>query len=893
MKNFQYTNKDYVPSVDLSTLNKSFNTLEKGHQQAIKTASELRVEISKLDMNPVEDSFKQQLANEISQTVEDNTLFGNSYGALDDLIMRTGNIVTDGRIIGRVRNNMAKKEYDAKVDAMNLPEGMKQMYKEQNPYYYKDGEVDSKTGKTLPGELWEPTTRPTIVIPQSKIQKQALSIAAQESGSSTAVFFLTADGRPTSDPMKSETGEIFKQVGTSWVRLPADKIAKAYKLSIQSIPGAADSVKQDFNYDQYILEKETKKSKDSLPIIDGITDKNGRPYDYNEWLTNRINTFANLAKINNVNTTVNYGTALQTYNAKKTAAQSRGNGSGGTAGTNDINDDNGLGVQTVAIGETENNSFANNLKNKDEANNTVLSILKKYHNFSDDSVSDLIARYKNETKSDVYGPGLAANYYIQKYGKNMTSEEKAALRIGFLAYVNSNNNYRKQINAAKSDEDKANLLFSVDVAKDEYGASNEYSKSIRKSLNSAFAKGRWIEAEMGINVAQKLYAIYGKSRTQLQEEGFDIKTNADGNIVFKFDIKSSGKYPRFVSYFEEAYDKSRSDLGAWAKKFFKGKISSDNGIIRYYNPDGTVYERDRDINTPIGRDFNRYMEDVKETEKKVGVTKGYVTYHGTSANTFSEIQLQERANVEGWSDDKLNSEIKRVRTNVDNQFASGLFDAGFIKEVDSNGFIQKNIEYAQDARNLIKSMYSSHPNEIKRTANISRSITGEPQNYTLTFVVPKGLEFGKYKEGTLCTFIVGGGVINEPINYNPSYNSSNIATNKLATSEATQTGAEAIGYNAFLGNTDLELNKDGSYNTALMGHVRKLNVNEAHTYLLYMNRLEQIKANYQAGEYNDSMEHIEQLKNNLEYIAAELSSVSNTDPTSLFESIIDYVRYPD
>ena len=65
METFKYINREYTPSVDLTTLGKTFNTLEQGHQDAIKAASDLRTAVASLDMNEADDDFKQQLINEM------------------------------------------------------------------------------------------------------------------------------------------------------------------------------------------------------------------------------------------------------------------------------------------------------------------------------------------------------------------------------------------------------------------------------------------------------------------------------------------------------------------------------------------------------------------------------------------------------------------------------------------------------------------------------------------------------------------------------------------------------------------------------------------------------------------------------------------------------------
>ena len=95
MKIFQYSTRDYVPSVDLSTLGKTFDTLEQGHKEAVKAASDLEVAMANLDLNEAESEWRQQKINEIKQTVADNTIYGNSYAALDDITKQTGDIASD------------------------------------------------------------------------------------------------------------------------------------------------------------------------------------------------------------------------------------------------------------------------------------------------------------------------------------------------------------------------------------------------------------------------------------------------------------------------------------------------------------------------------------------------------------------------------------------------------------------------------------------------------------------------------------------------------------------------------------------------------------------------------------------------------------------------------
>ena len=109
MNEFKYTSRPYVSRVNLETLGKSFDILEQGHKEAVKTASDLKTAIYNLQMDNSENGFKDQLISEIQKTIDDNTVYGNSYAALDD-------IITDGE------NGFCVKAFDQKEYVKKLRE---------------------------------------------------------------------------------------------------------------------------------------------------------------------------------------------------------------------------------------------------------------------------------------------------------------------------------------------------------------------------------------------------------------------------------------------------------------------------------------------------------------------------------------------------------------------------------------------------------------------------------------------------------------------------------------------------------------------------------------------------------------------------------------------------
>ena len=160
MNTVQFIQRDYIPKVDLETLNKSYNTLEQGHKEAVKAASDLEVAMANLDLNEAESEWRQQKINEIKQTVADNTIYGNSYAALDNIIMQAGNLASDQGMIGRLQAQKDYKAFKERVENdKTLPQDYKDYYLENNPYYYKDNY--DKQGNIIGGTKWTPISNPT------------------------------------------------------------------------------------------------------------------------------------------------------------------------------------------------------------------------------------------------------------------------------------------------------------------------------------------------------------------------------------------------------------------------------------------------------------------------------------------------------------------------------------------------------------------------------------------------------------------------------------------------------------------------------------------------------------------------------------------------------------
>lgn len=321
MKGFNYINTEYVPTVDLNTLGNTFNTLEQGHKEAIKTASNLQAEMAKLELNEAENEWRQQKISEIQQTIDNNTIFGNSAAALDDIIVKAGNLASDAGMIGRLQAQKDYTEFKNKIiNDKTLPEDYKEYYLENNPYYYKDI-VDEKTGKVISGTKWNPNISPSAVVDLSSLISKGLQWAARESGSYNQVRWLDKNGNPTTNPNEVFDGEYYDDTTHSFEKLDRSKIEAGIRAAIESTPGAKESLQQDYDIALWKHKKAINATKGKYNIVSDVTDDNGITLSPQQYLNKRISPALYAAEYYNTTRKTTYGNGLKTYKAAEQAAE--------------------------------------------------------------------------------------------------------------------------------------------------------------------------------------------------------------------------------------------------------------------------------------------------------------------------------------------------------------------------------------------------------------------------------------------------------------------------------------------------------------------------------------------------------------------------------------------
>lgn len=889
MNTFQYQSRNYTPRVDLATLGKSIDTLEQGHKEAIKTASALETAVANLDMNEAEDGFKQQLVSEIQNTIKENTLFGNSYGALDDLIMKQGNIASDGRVIGRLRSNAAKKEYDAKVDAMAIPDGMKQMYKDENPYYYVDGDVDERTGKVKPGQKWEAKTNPVKTIPMAEIQKYALSIAAKDAGGGESISFLDAAGKETFDPTKSVDGAMYRKVGTKYERLTKDKIDKAMQVAIQSIPGAEDSLRQDYKYGLYQLDNQrkdlAKAGKKDNPYMEGFTDKNGNIYTYNQWLSNSINGFKDVAAYNHVWTSIDFGTALQNRRAMQAQQAAAAAAQGNTPGVGEV---------VVGTTETDTDAYKMAVDAKAAANKTGLGIIHKLDSkFGKmNSISDVIGHLINNKLA--YGPNTTISYLLNTYGKKLSKNDKVNLSNAIMGYYQANKQYKQMVTAAGTDSDA--LEFSAQAKNAEFSNNNKYGKRIINTLNQFYKNHEYAQFTVGENVMANFYKRFGVSNAaELRQLGVDVNKNSDGTWDVKVDAAHRNLLPKVTSDLYAADDATKSNAWAGLQRMV-GIASATNFVDNQTNYFSKYILNVKDTYPKIiSRLYNGAIEKAAAVEKRIGVTKTPYSIKAYDTGSYGAMYYRTNAAALGLDPIKDADKIRQLEANengrVDEMFASGAFDSGMIQEADNANHYQKTISNAQDAKLLIQAMYSSDENRKKITrlaAKATGNVLGEPLGYYLSFTVPKNAANDTYKEGQHVRFKVSAINTEDVSFYNPNYNPEVLAGNAILISRANKVPVENLGYNNNFGSTMLTPTKSGGFQSMFMGKAKVLNHDNAEKLTANYYSLEQMKVNYQNGQYTN----LDLLKNSIVKLATDIANITGKNPQQVCDACVNYLREP-
>ena len=434
MNRVQIIQREYIPEQNLEVLSNTLNARNTFHNEAVKASSELKQAIAQLNLNEKEDAFRAQLISDVEKTLTDNSTLGDYAASYDDMIKLSGDLIANPALQGRLKAQQEYQNFITKLEASNMPDDYKEYYKAKNQYYYND-KID-KNGKIIGGTKWEAITSPTTIIPLSEIVDKAIKRVAADSGQSSITQWLDEYGKPTTDPNKAFDGAVYNTVTRSWEKLGADKIRQAIDAVIEEIPGAKESLDQDYNVAEWVHDNKVAENDNRLVISD-ITDENGIKLTPKEYLNKRLNGAAQSSAYHKNITKTDYGDGLKTYKAaqkaietqKQLAALRERQNAEGISGRGSV-----MRVEVNKGGKaySENKEIMGLFK--EYVNNTGLDLPVEWNIESLQSIINTIEDPRNKALFSKYLSIYKENdENLKNYIKNLSPEEKAnydfALRI--------------------------------------------------------------------------------------------------------------------------------------------------------------------------------------------------------------------------------------------------------------------------------------------------------------------------------------------------------------------------------------------------------------------------------------------------------------------------------
>lgn len=613
MKYYNNVFRPIAPPVDMSILQNTYNTLEQGHLKGVELASKLRSEIAQLPLNESEQGYKDELASGIEQVITENSFNENAYYAIPDLVKAQGDIMSNPVLLNKIQAQADYKAFQDSIEAnKEMPGDMKEYYKELNPY--KSGQQEDGSYDT--SFKWTPNASPKMIVSLADMVTKGIARAAKESGGGTVSRWIDSNGNITTDPSKAYDGEVYNATTNRWERLSREKILAGIQSVIAETPGAAESLKQDYDVAIWKLGKQAKTDANGNPIvpISDVTDPNGIPLTESEYLMKRIEPAIAAAQYyNNVNQTT-YGNGLATYKAAQTKATASALAQ--TSLANDVLAASGRGM-IISIPTNPAGDAVNTM------NAAKAQIIKYY--------KDLTGKDANpETYEDLSAlmTEISPNLDVQTRSQFMnilrtykTSEDNLNAFMEGMSekdksewdWANRMVNGGKLINGASKHDDK--ILKNL---KDKFDSNGNFTISVPKDVLDRFRQDIQNPSDYGIKINSNNTITINKDNVNYIPQILS-KLNESYNIApsMAFHQRVYAGDSKIIDRVGKEYDKATKILEKYNKKYLvnpqnidvnvttlKGDSWGHNYLERQYELgiiDGPTYEKmTKDANNAIG-----------------------------------------------------------------------------------------------------------------------------------------------------------------------------------------------------------------------------------------------------------------------------------------------------
>ena len=319
--NYVLQERPIVPALDLGIAQNTLATITAGNKEALQTQSALRTAIAEMDLNEAEDGFRQALFDDITKTIDDNTIEGNAYYALDDIIKKQGDIASNPALLGRLKAQQAYKQYRTQIDARNdISEDTKAWVKEMNPYHYEDKVDDA--GRVIGGSEWLPSITPVEDIDLNKVYTIASQYIEPKRSKWEKTIFLDANGNEYDHWIPGITIDFLNKTTGKRTEITREMAENAINMAINANPEIEASMKQSFEVAKWKYKKGD--SEQNLAY-----DNTGKLKSYNQYRNDLIDPYINQMIRCEVESSTNWNSSgLQLMYKQKIKEQIAGLGGG-------------------------------------------------------------------------------------------------------------------------------------------------------------------------------------------------------------------------------------------------------------------------------------------------------------------------------------------------------------------------------------------------------------------------------------------------------------------------------------------------------------------------------------------------------------------------------------
>lgn len=780
-----YIQRQQVNPIEVGAFDKAATTLQQGHKEAVKAASDLELAIAKLDLNEKEDAFRAAKLNQIKDTIRANTIYGNSYGALSKIIESQGSILGGADMIGRLKAQAEYKQYQDTLDKrQDISQDVKDRFKEMNPYYYSD-KIDEKTGEIIGGTKWSPNGTPVEGVDMSKVASMALQLAAKESGSSNKTTWLDADGNPTTDYRKSVTGAVFNTTTQSWEQLSEEKIQQGIRAALGLVKGAKASAKQDYETAVWKYNKNKKADKNYVGDSD-IIDEDGHIRSFDQYMDHMFMPMVKAASYRNVTVSTDYKDGyekqLAYYKAAAQAQQAAAAAAAGYGANGDLGSKADPNVGNQGTVDVESNPYPEIITREASTNQYLLSTIKKAASGKKglewlrnvDSYSDIMSRYGGA------GPGTSMNKLMQelhKAGVSIDKDTYNTLQNNASAYY-TYNQQKRLMNSGLNEDDKKKLSSGISLNTNHFKKGhNSQEDGVVDLINKLKSRSDKAVVTIYPEAAKVLNNIRAN---YFQDSGFQAVRQTDGSYKVTVTKDQYESFTRVMGDIERADSEAHNGFFRTIGGFFRREGGGYN--VDYYKDGKSVFNPGEGFGT-LGKKYNNLVNDYTDVARnRLGkVSKsGVMSVQHFASPTFTQVQLEDAYN-RGQLNEK---EYKQKVTNATNALRAHLSGGGLnydmIYNADANNHFTKSQD-PEDAGSLINYAMTNFKDKV--TINAGEIPTGTmikgrsvpTAGYFISISIPEGKHFGNYEGGKTYKFFYGGGYVEGTNGYNPGTNAASLA----------------------------------------------------------------------------------------------------------------------